>query len=240
LSALCAAAHAFGVAPIRVDLDRSTRSDTITVSNDSDTPIGLQIRAMEWIQDESGADRHFETRDLVYFPQQLRIPAGETRVVRVGYRNPALAVEKAYRLYIEQRTERTASEKEAKTAERRAELAVTVRFGVPVFLRPDKPEQRAAVSVPVVSRGVAQADVRNLGNVHFRIGAVRFTGLDADGMQTFSQSLDGWYLLSGASRGYRAALPPEACRRTARIRVEVQGESLGLVEEAGTAADDCP
>jgi fimbrial chaperone protein len=240
LSALCAAAHAFGVAPIRLDLDRGTRSEIITVSNDGDAPISLQVHAMQWLQDESGVDRYLDTLDLVYFPQQFSIPAGETRVVRVGYRNPLLGAEKTYRVYIEQRSARIAADSSTTPGGRSADLAVTIRFGVPVFLRPDRPQPRAEVSEPVLLRGVAQAEVRNAGNVHFRISAVQFTGFDTNGAPTFTQSLEGWYLLSGAARRYRSAVPPETCRQTARLRIEVLGENLGLVQDARIAADSCP
>ena len=53
------AAHGgdFGVSPIRVDLDRNTKSALITVTNDDARPLAFQVRAMEWTQDAAGADR---------------------------------------------------------------------------------------------------------------------------------------------------------------------------------------
>ena len=236
----CAVAHAFGVAPIRLDLDRATRSDTISISNEADTAIAIEVRAVEWTQDELGFDRYLDTRDLIYFPQQLTIPAGESRAVRVGYRNPALGSEKAYRLYIEQRTQAPATHATEGPGERRAQIPVTVRFGVPVFLRPDKPAQRGALAGPTLTRGEVQTEVRNTGNVHFRIGEVRFSGFDASGAETFAQSLEGWYLLSGATRRYRLPVAGDPCRRTVRVRVEVLAEKLRLAEEAPSASDSCP
>src|SRR6185369_12141928 len=92
----------FGVSPIRVDLDRNTRTSVVRVSNDEQGPLSFQIRAMEWTQDAEGRDVYADSSDLVYFPQQMQVPPLDSRVVRVGYRNPATQVERAYRLYIEE------------------------------------------------------------------------------------------------------------------------------------------
>ena len=195
---------------------------------------------MEWTQDEMGADRYLETRDLVYFPQQVTIPGGESRTVRVGYRNPALGGERAYRLYIEQRTNAPAPDTAERRGELRAQIPVTVRFGVPVFVRPDKTEQRGALAPPTLTGGAVQTVLRNAGNVHFRMNAIQFTGFDAAGAPTFTHSVEGWYVLSGAARRYSVPVTGEACRRTVRVRVEALAEKMRLAEEAPSTPDSCP
>ena len=235
LASLHAWGGEFGVSPIRVDLDRGTRSAVVTVSNDGDAPLDFQIRATAWTQDAAGRDRYEPTGDLVFFPQQLRIPPRENRVVRLGYRNPALQIEKAYRLYIEEQAPRNES-----TSDRpAASVAVAVRFGVPVFLRPPSVEEKGEVTDLALEGGKLGATVRNTGPVHFRINSVHLEGLGADGSTTFEQTLDGWYLLAGAERRYAAAFPPEACRRTARLRVEAVSDRLRLRSELPASASLC-
>jgi fimbrial chaperone protein len=220
----------FGVSPIRVELDRGTKSALVTVTNDDTRPLAFQVRAREWTQDAAGADRYADTADLVYFPQQLKVPPKESRVVRIGYKVPAVQAEKTYRLFIEELAE---APREAKTG-----VAITLRFGVPVFLRPAAPRAAGELDLAAAA-GEARALVRNTGNVHFRIGSVRFTGVGAAGDTTFEHAVDGWYLLTGAQRLHRHALPPALCARTRLLRVEAAAEKLTFRAERALGPEDC-
>jgi fimbrial chaperone protein len=228
---LPACAGDFGVSPIRVDLDRGTKSALLTVTNDDARPLAFQVRAMEWTQDAAGADGYADTADLVYFPRQLKIPPKESRVVRLGYKVPALQAEKAYRLFIEE-----LADPEARDS--RTGVAITLRFGVPVFLRPAQARLAGEVALSVEG-GAARALVRNTGNAHFRIASVRFTGLDAAGQTLFEQAVDGWYLLAGAARAYIIKLPAEHCGRARTLRAEALAENLSLRAEQAIAPGDC-
>jgi fimbrial chaperone protein len=222
----------FGVSPIRLDLDRSTRSAVLTVTNDDAKPLTFQVRALQWTQDADGADRYADTADLVYFPQQLKIPPKESRVIRVGVKVPALQAEKAYRLFIEELADPSARDPA------QSGVAITLRFGVPVFLRPPA-ERRAGDMQLLAAAGATRALVRNTGNVHFRIASVRFAGLGAAGETLFEQSIDGWYLLSGAERAYTLALPPDLCRTVRVLHAEAVAEKLSVRAERALGPEDC-
>jgi len=222
----------FGVSPIRIDLDRSARSSVITVTNDDERTLSFQVRAMEWGQDDSGRDQYTESSDLVYFPQQLQIPAKERRVVRVGYRVPAVQAEKTYRLFIEEIAD------EATRNLSQTGVAIVLRFGVPVFLRPVNASERGDVALSVAG-GTVRALVRNTGNVHFRLNDVRIEGVGAAGQSTFETTVTGWYLLTGAERVHEAAIPPGACAATQRVRVAALSERLALRAEQPLAPDAC-
>jgi fimbrial chaperone protein len=230
---LSLAAHAgdFGVSPIRVDLDRGTKSALITIANDDSRPLAFQVRAMEWTQDDAGSDRYADSADLVYFPRQLKVPPKESRVVRVGYKVPAVQAEKAYRLFIEELADPDA--RPSQTG-----VAITLRFGVPVFLRPAEPRLAGEVALSAEA-GTARALVRNTGNAHFRIASVRYTGLDAAGKTVFEQALDGWYLLTGAARPYVFKLPPEQCALARTLRAEAVAEGLSLRAEHALGPGHC-
>lgn len=226
-----ACAGDFGVSPLRLDLDRGTKSALITVSNEDERVLAFQIRAMQWTQDEAGADRYQDTAELVYFPRQLKIPPRERRVVRVGYKVPALQAEKAYRLYIEELADPNRSPTQTG-------VAITLRFGVPVFLRPPSASLAGEMRLSA-EPGAAVARVRNTGNVHFRFAAVRYTALGALGETLLEQSLGGWYLLAGAERPYRLALPPALCAQAKRLRAEAAAEGLSLLAERALEPGDC-
>jgi fimbrial chaperone protein len=226
-----AVAGDFGVSPIRVELDRGTKSALVTVSNEDDRSLAFQVRALAWTQDGAGADQYADTADLVYFPQQLKVPPKESRVIRIGYKVPALQQEKTYRLFIEELAD--AAREPSKTG-----VAITLRFGVPVFLRPSAPQAAGELELGAAA-GVASAVARNTGNVHFRIAAVRFAGIGAGGETTFEHALDGWYLLAGAQRPYRYTVPAELCARTRLLRVEAAAEKLSLRAERALGPADC-
>ena len=231
----CAAALAgdFGVSPLRVDLDRNTRTSVVRVTNDEKNPLSFQIRAVEWKQDAEGRDVYTDTSDLIYFPQQMQIPPTDSRVIRIGYRNPAAQVEQAYRLYVEEIPAKSPGR------EGQAVVDVAVRFGIPVFLRPQAVQERGEIRKLEVTGGKAAAQVENLGSVHFRINRVTLQALDGQGGKVFEQTLDGWYLLSGASRLYSAALPREACLKAAKLQAEVVAEKLNLRREIEVRPENC-
>jgi fimbrial chaperone protein len=229
--AIPAGAGDFGVSPIRIELDRTTKSALVTVTNDDSKPIAFQARALEWTQDENGADRYTETTDLVYFPQQFKIAPNENRVVRLGYKVPASQAEKTYRLFIEELAD-------AARAPSQTGIAVTLRFGVPVFSRPANPGSSGDARM-AVSAGIVRTVLKNTGNVHFRLASVRLIGLGAGGDTLFDQTLDGWYLLAGAQRPYSFTLPPEVCPKLRTLRLEAPAEKLLLRAERPLEPEDC-
>jgi fimbrial chaperone protein len=136
-----AAAGGFGVTPIRIELDRGTKSGAITVANDEDSEAQrLQIKLSEWTQGANGKDEYRDSEDLLYFPRLMTLDKGEQKMVRVGLRVPATAQEKTYRLFIEQLP---APPPPGGTPG--ARIAIAVRFGVPIFVKPAKEEVRGEI-----------------------------------------------------------------------------------------------
>jgi fimbrial chaperone protein len=152
-------------------------------------------------------------------------------VVRLGYKVPAVQAEKTYRLFIEELAD--AESRAGKTG-----VAITLRFGVPIFLKPAA--ERAAGELTLQTKaGELQALVRNTGNVHFRLASVRYAALDQAGATLFEQALDGWYLLAGAARAYGLRLTPEQCARAHVLRAEAFAEKLNLRAERAFGPEDC-
>lgn len=231
-ASFAAQAGQFGVSPIRLDLDKGTRTGVIAVSNDGDAPLDFQARATLWTQDAAGQDHYEDTQALVYFPRQFRVPPHDKRVVRVGYRNPALKTEQAYRLFVEEIPD-------SKQRGKQTSVTVAVRFGVPIFVRPPAAEVAARIGGLAVEHGRAQATAQNAGAVHFRIAEVRFRALGAGGAVKWEHSVQGWYLLPGARREYTATLPAQACRAARTLRVELLGDKLNATSEVPLKPESC-
>jgi fimbrial chaperone protein len=208
------------VSPIRLDLGRDAKSGAVTVANDSDDRLQVQMKAYEWTQDAEGKDRYEETGEILFFPRLMILERKEERILRAGFRVPAAAKEKTYRLFIEEIP-----------GPRNAEgvsVAVAIRFGVPIFVKPLKEEARGGVGPMTMSAGALLVPVNNTGNVHFVVQSVLVRGRNGAGEEIFSRELSGWYLLAGASRGYTTTMPPGTCGNMAVIEAEVKTDKLPL------------
>src|SRR3989304_2329994 len=127
------------VTPIRLVFDRGAKSGVVTVSNEGDEKIELQMSASVWTQDAEGKDRYAETNDLVFFPKIMTIESKQERILRAGIRIPATKREKTYRLFIE--------EIPGPRKGKGGNVFLAIRFGLPVFVR-----GRSVGGEPVFSR----------------------------------------------------------------------------------------
>ncbi|PKN12358.1 MAG: hypothetical protein CVU69_07690 [Deltaproteobacteria bacterium HGW-Deltaproteobacteria-4] len=212
LRPLPAAADGWRVIPILLNFDQKTRSGVITLYNEGENKISLQVKSYTWSQDSDGKDQYQEDAELVFFPRLLTIEPGKSQVLRVGMQIPATSSEKTYRLFIEEIPE-------ARKADQGATIAITLRFGIPIYVAPLKSEPRGEFTEATLDKGQIVTVIKNTGNVHFRIQSVQLIAKDANGAEVLRRKIDGWYLLSGASRPYLFTLPPEECRQAATLEI---------------------
>jgi len=208
------------VSPIRLDLGRDAKSGVVTIINESDDRLQVQMTAMEWTQDADGKDQYAESGDILFFPRLMIFDKKEEKILRAGIRVPATVMEKAYRLFIEEIPGPRKAEG--------ANIAVAIRFGVPIFVHPLKEEPRGEVGPVTMSEGTLRVPVKNSGNVHFVIQSILVKGMNRKGEEIFSRELSGWYLLAGASRVYSTDVPPEACGNLAGMEIEVKTDKIPL------------
>ena len=207
-----AAAGVWRVIPILLEFDQKTRSGVITLHNEGENKVSLQINSMAWSQDSAGKDQYLDDAELIFFPRLLTIEPGKSQVLRVGLQIPATAVEKTYRLFIEEIPE-------PRKAEQGATIAIALRFGVPIYAAPLMSEVRGEFAEATLAKGTVATVIKNSGNVHFRIQSVQLIGRDASGSEVLRQKLDGWYLLSGVSRPYVFTLKNEECRKATTLEL---------------------
>lgn len=206
--------------PIRLDLGNEAKSGAVTIFNESDEPLQLQMKAFEWTQDGKGKDRYEETNDILFFPRIMIFDRKGEKILRAGIKAPPSANERTYRLFVEEIPE-------PKKAEG-ARVAIAIRFGLPIFVKPLKENLRGEVAGTSMAGGVVSAVAKNSGNVHFLIRTVLVQGKDGGGKIVFTKELDGWYLLAGAQRVYTAEIPADICREVERVGVEVRTEHLSF------------
>jgi len=232
VAALFAGSHAvaggFAVSPIRAELKPGSMSETVTITNHADKALRVGVRLMAWTQDQAGSDVLQESGDLVYFPRQLDVEPGGKRLVRVGAKNPAAATERAYRLFIEETPAPLSDD------QRGAQVAVYFKFGVPIFLPPAVPKLQADFAEPTLDKGQLALEVRNTGNVHFRLTTVKLE--DGAG---FSTNVGGWYMLPGTTRKYVAAIPAEVCRKASRLLLTADGDGVHYTRDIPITPANC-
>ncbi len=219
------------VVPIRLDFTKEVKTGILTVVNESPGTLQVQMKAMQWTQDDDGKDRYAETFDIIFFPKILILKPKEERIIRVGTRIPPGTRERTYRLYIEEIPNKTGNEGPV--------LSIAIRFGAPIFVSPVSVKTGGDIEGLKIADGALIIPVTNTGNVHYRIHSLMIRGKNKEGKETFSHGLAGWYLLSGASRTYSCGLPAEACRKTSRIEVEVITDRLVIKDGLDVMREMC-
>jgi fimbrial chaperone protein len=210
----------FSISPIRLDLDRRNRTDSITVSNDEPArKIEMQAKLVEWTQDAKGNDVYIESNDLVYFPRIFAIDKQDQRVVRVGLKVPAAATEKSYRLFIEELPP------PADPAKKGAQVLFVLRFGIPIFVRPDKEQLAGAIQGMEASPTGATIIVKNTGNQNFQIQSLSFKSGAA-----YEKVIVGGYVLAGATKHITAQFPPDTCRKLGTLQIVMKTDRIGTIE----------
>jgi fimbrial chaperone protein len=220
------------IIPIRLDFSQKVRSGVITLVNDSDQPISFNLEAGEWTQDETGKDKYDPTSDLIFFPKELTINPKEERVIRAGVKKLPVGQEKTYRLFVK--------ELPPKRDNAANSVAIAIRFGVPVFVEPPRETIQGEITHPVMEQGKLVIPVRNTGNRHFRIKTVSVVGKNASGEKTFSQELNGWYLLANTTRPYLVEIPREICRKLGTIDIQASGDKIQLSGKVDVDPTMCP
>lgn len=225
-----ALAGGFSVMPVRVEFDSKTKSSMVNVTNTSKEKLNVELSMMLWRQDAEGNDQYTETSDVVYFPKVMTLEGESQRAVRLGLKTTAGDVEKTYRLFVR--------EIPLKKPGEGATVTIAVRFGVPIFVKPQAETLSGEISAARLDKGELEVVVRNTGNAHFTINGIKAAGRKESGEESFAKELSGWYLLPGVSRAYKLTVPEDTCIATKSIdiqvavdRAEIKGKTIDVRED---------
>lgn len=221
-------AYAFGVTPIRVELDASTRSSALTVSNDDAVKIGFQMRLMRWRQGPEGKDIYEDSKDLVFFPRLMTVDPKDKRVIRVAAQKPAGEMEATYRLFIEELPD------SSKGAAAGPQIAVRMRFAVPVFVAPANPVIKGAIENLNQDGKTLRFKVSNQGNRHFKIDSISLRQVDQA-----SDEIVGGYVLAGITREFSIGIRSEDCRKSGALDLILKGDKLDLRQSVTIDSSRC-
>ncbi len=223
----------FTVNPVRIFFEPGQKTDIITVKNLSDEKFSLQLSVFSWGQDAEGENLYTATNELIFFPKIFTVEKDEERLIRIGTRVPPGEKEKTYRIFLEEIPQPQAAPP-AGTGVR-----TLMRLGVPVFIAPVKTGVAAAVEGIELKKGRLSLSVKNTGNVHFIVRAVKVEGLDAQGATAFQMEIAGWYVLEGREKTFSMEIPKENCQNINSLNIDVITDRLSMNKRHDVSKEMC-
>ncbi|HET7813892.1 MAG TPA: fimbria/pilus periplasmic chaperone [Candidatus Baltobacteraceae bacterium] len=223
-SCIPAVAGAFNVKPIRVFLSKDGSSTVVTIENQDQNVLRLQVRAYAWTNDSHGQPVLAPTDDLIVFPTLVDVNPMEHRSIRIGYNGAPGTKELTYRIALDEMPSL-----ESQISKYHAPgLQVRTRVTIPVFFTPMVANPDAKVSDVTVSHSTVRGKVVNNGNVHATVSNIEISGRDAGGGKVFDKQINGWYVLAGETWNFEANLG-RACAKVRTIDVTMQSD-VGRVQ----------
>jgi len=198
------------VKPLKLFFTPDANTANLTISNEGDEPISVQLSARSWKQGDIGEDLYDETPDIVFFPKIVQIAPAEDRVIRIGYAGePAGPVEKSYRIYAQELPVQDPGEYAMK---------FTVRMGIPIFVRSSYQETRWALGAGEMTGFGLKIPVVNQSGQHVRVENLQVSGLDAQGEEVLSSANNGWYVLAERTRAFVLPIDPDLCANAKTLK----------------------
>ena len=228
--AVVARATAVAVDPTRVYLSAKAHSQSLALHNSGSEKARFQVTAFAWQQSPMGEMQLSPTEDILFFPSLLEIAPGETRKVRVATDLPPEAIEKSYRLFVDELPPLKANTSGA--------VRVLTRLGIPVFLQPNAPDARPTLEVEV-KNGHLLVSLENRGNSYMLAQSVRVVGRDASGKSLMEQDLPAWYVLAHGRRTYDVALDGTACAALSQLSAVTKTDHGNLRIERAVPPGAC-
>lgn len=215
--------------PVKVTLWPEHATESIRLTNEEEIPVNVQISATSWDMDENGKFIETDTGDFIFFPRLMTLPPHEEKAIRVGYQGNFPALEKPYRLLI-QELPPVRSPKEQREEKSSLGLTYVLKLSVPLFVMPSQEPPAPEIAIDGVEpaeKGI-KIGIKASGSHHIQV-----TKLEA-------QLLDGMNapIASGENKIHLLRILPHrrvftevpldrtACAKAKKLLVKVYAERL--------------
>lgn len=219
------AASSFNIAPIRIEMDRDHQTGVLTLHNDGDAPVTVQVQAVAWSQ-EGGDDVYQPTRELLVTPPVFVVRAQGDQIIRVARRAvDGKGHEQAYRLYFQEIPEAAPPGFSG--------LRVALRIGVPVFIAaPVTAPNELTWLARWLEDGSLRLEATNRGLAHVQI--TEFAVATADDA-VIARVGGSRYLLAGSHTSWTVA-PVAGVDRSGTLRIRGSSDRGEIVADVPVAA----
>ena len=229
-----ARAASVAISPVNISLTRDQHSALLNVTNDGTKPVRFALSTYAWSESDAGAMELNPTTDIIFFPAQLTLAPGEARNIRLGTQLAPSAVERSYRIFLEELPEPTTT-----SSSHVFQVHVLSRISVPIFLVPEQANVQADIGAISARKSSIAFQVNNTGTVHVLPGPVSVQGRDASDKLVFSTSTDVWYVLAGGTRSVKVNIPASACAHVRTITVTANFGSVARSRSQQTPSGVC-
>ncbi|MFZ3072978.1 MAG: fimbria/pilus periplasmic chaperone [Thermodesulfobacteriota bacterium] len=223
----------FTISPVRVFIASGKKTDIVTIKNNSDDNLTVQMSAFLWEQDAEAKDVLTPTEEVILFPKIVIIKGKEERILRLGVKYPATDAEKTYRIFIEEVPEPQEKQPEG------AYLRTLMKIGVPVFVSPAKVKAEAIIDAKSLKNGVLSFSIKNSGNVHELVKTAHVEGFDAKDNEVFKKDLAGWYVHRGKAKPFSTEIPKDVCASVKMIKIKIDTDRTAISDRMDVSPDMC-
>lgn len=204
-AALPAAASSFSLSPIRIYLSAAHRIGVVTLRNDGDEAVTVQVSSCAWTQ--PGGEDHYEaSSDLIATPPVFSIAPHARQIVRVALRDyEDMTREGDYRLFFQEVPQPHSASFTG--------LRIYLRIGVPLFVVPSS-AAKSSLAWRARASGPHELEIlaTNSGAEHIEV-----TGFDVEAGAHAPpvHVATARYLLPGSTVSWRVRLPQGVPANTA-------------------------
>ena len=212
VAALAAAANAYRVTPLLIELADSgrERSGQLRVENTTDRPLTFEAYAVDWTISESGERRTERSgAPLRVFPPQAIVPPGENQVVRVEWVGGPVEQSRDFIFRVDQLPVDFIPEEQEGSR-----VQFLFNFGAAVHVSPQGARPDLAIASANRENGAAQVRMRNSGDRHVYLGDRGLT-VSAGGVtqeytgDELADAMGNALIAADAAREVRIALPAD-------------------------------
>lgn len=213
-----AEAASLSVAPTRVDLVPGATAAMVTLQNDAELPVTVQVQTFGWRRSTASQDLE-ATRDLLAVPPVFSLAPKGKQIIRVALRGEVAggsdAQERAYRLLITEVPELATATG--------AGVRFALRLSLPVFVTPAGAQALPSWSMRPGGSG-AELELANKGTAHLQVRRIELrAATDQEPVQVIEVPA---YVLPGQTQAWPLAA---ATRKHRRLRLQADTD-LGPIE----------
>ncbi|MFI4962793.1 MAG: molecular chaperone [Legionellales bacterium] len=209
-------AHTLGVSPTYLVISPKEPITNLTLSNEGDSEITMQLELVEWNQ-YNGKDRYTPSDDLIITPQIFILPPHGEQLVRLGMEKPLFGPqEKAYRLFAQEVVPKTVRRK-------KGEIKIAVRLSLPVVITtPNPPVQQLVWRVESNKGATVKLRAENRGtNVLF----INTLQIASENHQVLTKPLQTFaYILPGSIHQW--VVKTSLLKKASLIKATVNGKAV--------------